>query len=182
MHSKRLAGVALIAATWIGYSSTAQADVTVWSTNAAACVPVSAAGLVVTAGAVTAGSGNTVTLYCGVTKHPGGFAYIEITYKGGGPLVITGEALSTQQAQLVNPLFSGVATSQLIEMSRQTGVETVKCGVQSKGSVQIATERNICNNSNLDFEKNFYYLRINLRSGLLAGQDFTVYGSSLVSR
>ena len=74
MHSKRLAGVALIAATWMGYSSMAQADVTVWSTNAAACVPVSASGLVVTAGAVTAGSGNTLTLYCGVTKHPGGFA------------------------------------------------------------------------------------------------------------
>jgi hypothetical protein len=34
----------------------------------------------------------------------------------------------------------------------------------------------------LDFEKNFYYLRINLRSGLVAGQDLTVYGSSLVSR
>ena len=68
MQSMRLMG-ALIAATWMGFhSSTARADVTTWSTNAAACVPVSASGVFVTAGAVTAGAGVTVTLYCGLTK------------------------------------------------------------------------------------------------------------------
>jgi hypothetical protein len=184
MQSKRLMGVALIAATWMGFhSSTAQAELTVWSINAAACVPVSASGLIVTAGAVTAGAGNTVTLYCGITQSAlaGAFVSIEITYKGGGfGGIITG-GLNTTAAR-VSPLTGGVATSELIEMSKQTGAETVKCGVQSKGSLQIATERNLCNNSELDFEKNFYYVRIILKSGLITGQDQTVYGTSLISR
>lgn len=82
MQSMRLMGVVLIAATWMGiHSSTARADVTTWSTNAAACVPVSSSGLYITAGAVTAGAGVTFTLYCGITKSAlaGGFDSIEIT-------------------------------------------------------------------------------------------------------
>lgn len=72
-------------------------------------------------------------------------------------------------------------TSELIEMPKATGAETVKCGIQSKGSSAIVTERNLCENSNVDFEKNFYYLRIVLRSGIITGQQETIYGSSLIS-
>jgi hypothetical protein len=182
MQSMRLMGV-LIAATWMGFhSSTARADVTTWSTNAAACVPVSASGVFVTAGAVTAGAGDTVTLYCGITKSslPGAFDTIEITYKGGGlGGVITG-GVDTTAARL-SILTGGVVTSELIEMPKATGAETVKCGIQSKGSPAIATERNLCENSNVDFDKNFYYVRIVLKSGIIAGQQETVYGSSLIS-
>ena len=72
-------------------------------------------------------------------------------------------------------------TSELIEMSKTTGTEIVKCGIQAKGSAAIATERNLCNNSAVDFSKNFYYLRIVLKSGITTGQQETVYGSSLIS-
>jgi hypothetical protein len=182
MQSMRLMGV-LIAATCMGFhSSTARADVTTWSTNAAACVPVSASGVFVTAGAVTAGGGVTVTLYCGITKSslPGSFDTIELTYKGGGfGGVITGGVDTT--AARASILIGGVVTSELIEMPKATGAETVKCGIQSKGSPAVATERNLCENSNVDFEKNFYYLRIVLKSGIITGQQETVYGSSLIS-
>ena len=64
---------------------------------------------------------------------------------------------------------------------KATGAETVKCGIQSKGSPAIATERNLFRDSNVDFDKNFYYLRIVLKSGIITGPQETVYGSSLIS-
>jgi hypothetical protein len=183
MQSMRLMGVVLIAAMWMGFhASAARADVTTWSTNAAACVPVSASGLYVTAGAVTAGAGVTVTLYCGITKSAlaGAFDSIEITYKGGvSGGVLTGGVNTT--AVRVSILTGGVVTSELIEMPKATGAETVKCGIQPKGSSAIETDRNLCENSNVDFDKNFYYLRMVLKSGIITGQQETIYGSSLIS-
>jgi hypothetical protein len=79
MRSTRIIGVVLAAATGLGFHpSIAQADA--WSTNAAACVPVSQSGLFVTAGAVTAQPGSTVTLYCGIPPAAlaGAFNTIEI--------------------------------------------------------------------------------------------------------
>ena len=73
-------------------------------------------------------------------------------------------------------------TSELIEMSKATGAETVKCGIQSKGSSVITTEKQLCNNSAVDFNQNFYYLRIVLKSGFSTGQEETIYGSSLTAR
>jgi hypothetical protein len=187
MQSTRLFGMVLVAAMWMSFSpSIARADVVAWSTNAAACVPVSASGLSVTAGAVTAGAGATVTLYCGIDKSPGGFDTIEITYKGGAGL---GNASVGGSNAPVNVKRKGIAaagsagsvTSELIAMAKATGVETVRCGIQPSGSSGIASARNLCNNSELDFQNNFYYLRIVLKSGILAGQVETVYGSSLVS-
>jgi len=180
MQSKHLMRV-LIAA-WMGfYSSTARADVTTWSTNAAACVPVGSSGLYVTAGAVSAGAGVTVTLYCGITKSAlaGAFDSIEITYKGGDGGVIIGGVNTT--AVRVSILTGGLVTSELIEMPKATGAETVKCGIQPKGSSTIVTERNLCENSNVDFDKNLYYLRMVLKSGIITGQQETIYGSSLIS-
>jgi hypothetical protein len=50
MRSTRLIGLVLVTATGLGFHpSIAEADVTTWSTNAAACVPVSQSGLIVTA-------------------------------------------------------------------------------------------------------------------------------------
>jgi hypothetical protein len=118
MQSMRLMGVVLVAATWMSFhSSTARADVTVWSTSATACVPVSTSGLSVTPVAVTAAAGVTVTLNCAITK----------------------------------------------------------------GSSTITTEVNLCQGSSIiDFNKNFYSLRIVLKSGITTGSQMTVYGSSLV--
>ena len=188
MHSMR---VLLIAATWMAlHPSIVRADATVWSTNTAACVPVSPSGLHVTAGAVTAGAGSTVTLYCAITRAPGNFRYIEITYRGGGsvlpppldPQAATAQASTSDINRMAGLILTkGFASSELIEMSKATGSETLKCGVQSKGSSAIATDKQICNNSNLDFDQNLYYLRIVLKSGIAAGQDVTVYGSSLTS-
>ena len=183
MQSMRLTGMVLVAATWMGFQpSVAHADVIAWSTNAAACVPVSASGLSVTAGAVTAGGGVTATLYCGITKSalPGGFDTIEIIYKGGAGLV--GNApVSAKKGVVAIPRGAGFVTSELIEMLKATGAETVKCGIKSKGSSTIVPQSYLCENSEMDFEKKFYYLRIVLNSGLLAGQLVTIYGSSLVS-
>jgi hypothetical protein len=173
-------GVVLVAAMWMGFHSPMALAATAWSTNAAACVPVSAAGVSIAAGAVTAKAGTTVTLYCGVTQGAltGGFDSIEITYKGGVSVVSGGG--STTRAAAVGPQFGGSVTSELVEMSKTSGAETVRCGIQPPGSTGIVTKSNLCNNSNLDFNNNFYYLRIVLRSGIIAGQQETVYGSSLI--
>lgn len=181
----RLMGVFLIAATWMGFnSSTVRADATLWSTSAAACVAASAFGLNVTAGAVTAGAGTTVTLICGVNP-AGAFDTIEITYKGGGfvlpPLARSQSSTGDVNTMAAIILTGGVVTSELVEMSKATGVETVKCGVQSKGSSMIATERNLCQNSNVDLLKNIYYVRIVLKSGVTTAQQTTIYGTSLIS-
>jgi hypothetical protein len=184
MHSMRLVSVVLVAAAAMGLqASAARADgATAWSTNAAACVPVSASGYSVTAGAVTAGAGVTVTLYCGITRAAltGGFANIQITHKGGAGVVTGG--VGTTGARAVIPA-RGLVTAELIEMSKATGDENVRCGVQPKGSTTIKTESNLCSNSSqIDFNNNFYYVRIVLRSGIVAGQLETVYGSALTGR
>jgi hypothetical protein len=179
MRSTRLVGAVLVGATWMGFHSPMALAATAWSTNAAACVPVSAAGVSIAAGAVTAKAGTTVTLYCAITQGAltGGFDSIEITYKGGVS-VVSGGGGSTRAA--AGPQFGGLVTSELIEMSKASGAETVRCGIQPPGSTGIATKSNFCSNSNLDFNNSFYYLRIVLRSGIIAGQQETVYGSSLI--
>lgn len=180
MRSTRLMGVVVIAATCSFSSSIALADATSWSTNAAACVPINASGLIVTGGAVTEGAGTTATLYCGITRSAlaGAFDSIEITYKGGESVIIGG---ANAAPAVVLPQLKGLVASELIEISKATGEETVKCGIQPPGSSAITTKSMLCNNSNVDFNNNFYYLRIVLQSGILAGQLETVYGSSLIS-
>jgi hypothetical protein len=182
MRSTRLIGVVLAAATGLGFHpSIAQADA--WSTNAAACVPVSQSGLFVTAGAVTAQPGSTVTLYCGIPPAAlaGAFNTIEITYEGGAGVVAGGGTNAPQVPVLPN--FAGRVSAELIEMSKATGDEApAKCGIVPKGSASIATARQICENSNVDFNNNFYYLRIIVKSGIIAFQQMTVYGSSLTAR
>ena len=193
MQSMRLLGVVLVTATCVGFhSSTARADdTTAWSTSATACVPVNTSGLSVTPVAVTAAAGVTVTLNCAITTRPGGFNSIEITYMGGGfvlPPLLARAQSSTSQSSTddVNTmalviLRGGVVTSELVETSKATGVETAnKCVIQAKGSPTIATEVNGCSNSAMDFNKNFYSLRIVLKSGITTGSQMTVYGSSLV--
>jgi hypothetical protein len=162
------------------HPSTVRADMPFWSTNAAACVPVSAFGLNVTAGAVAAGAGAIVTLSC--PFNPAGvFDTIEITYKGGGfvmpPQGSTGD-VNTMAAVILN---GGLVTSDLIEISKATGAETVKCSVQSKGSSTIVTERNLCQDSKMDRLQNIYYVRIVVKSGFNAAQQATIYGTSLIS-
>jgi hypothetical protein len=183
MQSIRFAGAVLVVAAWMGLDPSAARAATAWSTNAAACVPLSTSGLSVSAGAVTAGSGITVTLYCGITRGalPGAFGRIELTYKGGAGVIAqpSNKALKVKKAAIQT---KGRITSELVEMSKATGAETVKCAIQAKGSAAIKTEENLCNNSELDFNNNFYYVRISLTSGVLAGHLMTVYGSSLVSR
>ena len=187
MRLMRLIGAVLVPATWMGFHpSPTWADATAWSTNAAACVPVSTSGLSVTAGAVTAGAGVTATLYCGITRSAlsAGFNHIELTYKGGGlpPLEPQSAMAQTADVNRIADLFlRGFATAELIELSKATGAETVKCGVRSKSSSVIATEKQICNNSSVDFNQNFYYLRIVIRSGFIGGQDVTIYGGSLTA-
>jgi hypothetical protein len=184
MQSIRFVGAVLVVAAWMGLDPSAARAATAWSANAAACVPLSTSGLSVSAGAVTATSGITVTLYCGITRAalPSAFGRIEVTYKGGAGVIAqpSNKALKTKKGVL-QPI-RGSITSQLIEMSKATGAETVKCAIQAKGSTAITTEENLCNSSELDFNNNFYYVRISLTSGLLAGHLMTVYGSSLVSR
>jgi hypothetical protein len=184
MRSTRLIGVVLAAATGLSFHpSIAEADVTAWSTNAAACVPVSQSGLLVTAGAVTAQAGSTVTLYCGITSvalaHQG-FDSIEITYEGGTGVVAGGGTNAPQVT--VPPRSGGLVSAELIEMSKATGAEAPECGIEPKASATIATARMICeNSSSVDFNNNFYYLRIIVKSGIAAFQQMTVYGSSLIS-
>jgi hypothetical protein len=182
MPSTRLIGVVLVTSMGLGcHPSIAEAGVT-WSTNAAACVPVSESGLSVTAGAVTALGGSTVTLYCGIT--PAALARasdsIEITYKGGAGVVSGGANAPPVTAPL--PQSTGSVSADLIEMPKLTGAEApIKCGIKPQGSATIATARQFCEESEVDFSKNFYYLRIIVKSGTIAFQQMTVYGSSLIS-
>jgi hypothetical protein len=162
------------------------------STSATACVPVSTAGLSVTPVAVTAAAGVTVTLNCAITTKPGSaFNSIEITYMGGGfvlpPLPRAQSSTSQSSTDDLNTMAAvilrgGFVLSELVETSKATGVETAnKCGIQPKGSPTIATEIALCQGSStIDFNKNFYSLRITLKSGLTAGSLMTVYGTSLV--
>lgn len=191
MRSSRLIILMLAVATWIGlHSSIAAAATTSWSASGASCVPVGTVGLKVTAGAVTAGAGVTATLYCGITKSAlvGAFDSIEITYSGGaGGVVASGAeahpAPSDASAAAVGGLKNqSVTTAELIEMSKATGAETVRCGIQSKGSAGITTETNLCtNSSNIDFNNSFYYVRVVLKSGIVAGRLQTIFGTSLTS-
>lgn len=181
MQSRRLMGVAVIAATCMCFHPYAHAY-SLWSTSAVGCVPVSASGLVVTAGAVTATVGNTVTLYCGGPTSIGRpVTHIEISYKGGGTPEPT-EARDTQAAARLDQFFRGIATAEFIEVSKETGAETSKCAVQSNGSFQIATDAGKCSETGSipNIDKNFYYVRIMVKSGLFAGQDMSVYAYRLV--
>ena len=118
MRSTRLVGAVLVGATWMGFHSPMALAATAWSTNAAACVPVSAAGVSIAAGAVTAKAGTTVTLYCAVTQGAltGGFDSIEITYKGGVS-VVSGGGGSTRAA--AGPQFGGLVTPSSSKCRRQ---------------------------------------------------------------
>ena len=162
MKSIRIVAAVLVVATWMGFHVANAAALTTWSTNGAGCVPVGKFGVHVAGGAVTAGAGATVTLYCNIAPPALAVHDIEITYKGGAA-----------QAQHV------FTTSELIELSKTTGKETLKCGVQSKGSAIIKSESNTCNNGEMDFNHNFYYVRIVLTSGIAIGKLQTIYGTSL---
>jgi hypothetical protein len=170
MRSLSLAGAILVVTTSTGLS-TAQAQPapgppTAWSASGVGCVPTKQSGLQVNAGAVTAGAGVTATLYCNLTTPPtGAFNNIDITYKGA--------------ANSVQRVF---ITAELIEMSKETGLETVNCGVQSAGAAAIKTDFKQCRNSELRFNENFYYVRIVLKSGNVIGQLQTLYGTSLTVR
>ena len=69
-------------------------------------------------------------------------------------------------------------------MSKLTGVERdpVRCGVKSENSATLKKTTNLCSNSaNLDFNSNFYYVHIVLKSGNVVGQLQTIYGVSLTT-
>jgi len=160
----QLVGLVLVVAMGGGFHSSKAEAATAWSAIAAGCVPVGTFGVNVAAGAVIAGGGTTVTLYCSILRNAltGSFNHIEITYKGrGAPDVST--------------------TSELIQMSKATGVETVMCGIRGMGSDSITTQSNICENSGLDFDNNFVYVRIVLKSGIAILQLQTIYGVSLTA-
>jgi hypothetical protein len=170
MRPLSLAGAILVVTAWTGLH-TAQAQPasrppTAWSASGAGCVPTKQSGLQVNAGAVTAGAGVTATLYCNITTRlTEGFNHIDLTYKGG--------------ANAAQRVFT---TAELIQMSKETGLETVNCGVQSRGAAAIKTDFQQCRNSELNFNENFYYVRIVLRSGNVLGQLQTIYGTSLTAR
>jgi hypothetical protein len=186
MQSLRLTGLFFVAAMLTGFqSSTARADATAWMTSAAACVPVNSPGLIVMGGAVSVGGGSTVTLYCNVPVLAGAFDAIEITYRAGGVIQPTPLARSQSAAGDVNSIerviLVGGVFSELIEISKTTGAETTKCGVYPQGSATVASQKNLCSSPNVDFNKNFYYVRIVLKSGIIAGSQEAVYGTSLIS-
>ena len=174
MQSTRLIGVVLVA-TGLGFHpSIAEADPSAWSTSAGACVP--ASGFSVTGGAVTAEPGTTVTLNCNIPPLAGGFNSIGITYKGGKTIVVGGNVPAG-----ANLPAGWLATAEVIEMSKTTGVESSShCARKAEGSAVVKEELNLCENSSLDFSNNYYYMRIVVRSGLAAEQQITVYGSSLI--
>ena len=134
----------------------------VWTENGASCVPVGTTGVNVSAGAVTAGSGTTVILYCPVVRsdvNGSSVTTLGIIYKGN-------------VAANVN------TTAEFVEMSRTTGVETIKGTVVSTGSSTIVAQlANV--SAGINFNNNFYYVRVTLKSGTIVGQLQTIYGVSL---
>jgi hypothetical protein len=163
MRIVQMLGVIVFAMTGMALHIPRAEAAAAWAVNGGSRVPVGTVGVNVAAGAVTAGAGATVTLYCAVNSQVPGFQAIEMTYKGP-----SGSKMFT--------------TAALIGMSKATGVETDPplCTIRVKSSNTIATEYGLCNSSALDFVHNYYYIRIVLKSGIVAGQLQTVYGISLI--
>jgi hypothetical protein len=191
MQTTRWMGMVLAAATCVSLHPSLAKAATTWSTAAAGCVPVNPSSISVTAGAVTAKPGMTATLYCSITRDAltGAFNAIEITYKGGASVVVSANTSAARAA----PLSGALLISQFVEMSKATGVENLsgggRCGFQPLGAgnpmpaAGIVTKHNGCENSSgIDFNNNFYYVRIVLGSGIIAGQQVTVYGTSLITQ
>ena len=188
MQTVRWMGALLAAAACVNLYPSAAKAATAWSTAASGCVPVNPSSISVAAGAVTAKSGATATLYCTITADSLTHAFnaIEITYKGGAMVVASAARAAPQSGALL--------ISELVGMSKATGAESsngngVYCGIQPLGaanpkpSATIVTLHNGCSNSaSINWNDNFYYVRIVLRSGISVGQQVTVYGTSLITQ
>lgn len=139
---------------------------TIWSTGGATCTPVSYTGYNVSAGAVTAGAGTTVTLYCAVGKSEttaGAYNKIEIIHKG----TTSGTTVNIQ--------------ADLIRLDRSTGTETVLATVTGGSSATVISSSAYYLTTNaFDWNTYFYYVKVRLTSGVVAGQLQTLYGVSLL--
>lgn len=171
MQLTRMMGIVLVTSAWMSFAhSTARADTVTWSAAVSGCVA-NTTGLEVYGSNVYNHGGGTVMLFCAIAPAElrGGFDTIEVTYNAGN-FPTTGPR-------------GDMVLSELREVNRSTMQVTIKCAVQPQliaGSWRTA--RNLCNNSAVDFNRNYYYVQIVIRdSPTPTGSGVFVGSTSLIS-
>jgi hypothetical protein len=128
-----------------------------------------ATGLAVYGSNVYNHGGGTVLLFCAIAPAElrAGFDTIEVSYNAGN-WPTTGDG-------------GDMVRAELREVSRATEQVTVKCAVQPQlvgGGPRTA--RNLCSNSEVDFNRNYYYVQVEIRDSPATPGDGVFVGSVLL--
>jgi hypothetical protein len=166
----RLIGTLLVAMACMScaHSTARGGDPVTWSAAVSGCVA-NATGLAVYGSNVYNHGGGTVFLFCAISPAElrGGFDTIEVSYNAGN-WPTTGEG-------------GDMVRAELREVSRSTEQVTVKCAVQPQlvgGGPRTA--RNLCNNSEVNFNRNYYYVQVEIRDSPTTTGDGVFVGSVLL--
>lgn len=143
-------------------------DPVTWSAALSGCVA-NATGLAVYGSNVYNHGGGTVLLFCAIAPAElrSGFDTIEVSYNAGN-WPTTGDS-------------GDMVRAELREVSRATEQVTVKCAVQPQlvgGGPRTA--RNLCNNSEVDFNRNYYYVQVEIRDSPATPGNGVFVGSVLL--
>ncbi len=170
MFLTRMIGTLLVAMACMScaHSRARGSDTVTWSAAVSGCVA-DATGLAAYGAYVYNHGGGTVLLYCAIAPAElrGGFDTIEVSYNAGN-WPTTGEG-------------GDMVRAELREVSRATEQVTVKCAVQPQlvgGGPRTA--RNLCNNSVVDFNRNYYYVQVEIRDSPATTGDGVFVGSVLL--
>jgi hypothetical protein len=158
--ARTLMTTAIAALAWINFGhSTARADVVTWTAAVSGCVA-NTTGHAIYGPYVYNFRGGVTQLFCSISPAElrGGFDSIEIIYNAGihptqGP---SGDRVRAE----------------LRQVNRDTMQVTVKCAVQPQISPGTwRTARNLCNNSEIDFNRNYYFLQVEIRDSPVTPND-----------
>ncbi len=144
-------------------------DPVTWSAAVSGCVA-NATGLEVYGSNVYNHGGGTVFLFCTIAPAElrTAFDTIEVGYNAGNwPTAGAG---------------GDMVRAELREVSRATEQVTVKCAVQPElvGGAGPRTARNLCNSSEVDFNRNYYYVQVEIRDSPATPGDGVFVGSVLL--
>lgn len=169
MHLARLIGTLLLAMACMSCATTrGGGDTVTWSNAVSGCVA-KTAGLEPYGAYVYNHGGGTVILYCAIAPAElrGGFDTIEVSYNAGNHPT-TGEG-------------GDMVRAELRQVSRSTEQVTVRCAVQPQlVGGGPTTGRNLCNNSEVDFNRNYYYVHVEIRDSPTTPGDGVFVGSVLL--
>lgn len=166
----RVIGTLLIAMACMSCATTRGrgGDTVTWSAAVSGCVA-DPAGIASYGAYVYNHGGATVMLFCAIAPDElrGGFDTIEVSYNAGN-WPNTGEG-------------GDMVRAELRQVSRATTQVTVKCAVQPQLTGGAwTTGRNLCNNSEVDFNRNYYYVVVEIRDSPTPTGNGVFVGSVLL--